>query len=216
MELSDEAKALCGLYKAVPIVGLIHKKTKMIVLAPCMPQKVILELNEAGEASSGVFKKDRSLLSSPQVAECNALLKKGYLPRVVYRPNSELEEISSHQLLFQQKCALTASSDWGGFTLTFDSLEQQYYYTFVSGAFNSPGGKREQGARLSPELQTEVMRQTAVLVDKPQHTSPTPQEVVSLPGIGLFAPQTPPRKRPCMRAELNNGSTLDAHTLGPN
>ena len=212
MELSDEAKVLCVVYKAVPIVGLIHKETKSIVLAPCMLQKVILELNDAGEAISGCLKGYDSSLSDNELADCNALLKKGYVPRVVYAPKEPFEEISAHQLLFQEKCQSTASSDWGGFTLTFDSSGQQCDYTFVSGAFNSPRGKREQGAILCRELQLEVRRQTAVLMDKPQDTQ-AHQDFVSPPRTGSFFASSAdltrsPRKRQCMAAESKNGSTF--------
>ena len=172
MRLSDEAKALFLLNKGMPIVGLIHKETKLIVLALCIPKKVSLDLNDEGEATSGRFISDNCVMNKEDLDEVNALLKQGYVPRIAYTASSPFDEISAHQFLFKQKCESTKKSDWGGFALTLNSTEQ-LDYTFVSGAFNSPPGKRVQGSKLSQELIDEVKKQTAELGFVPKNTAIT-------------------------------------------
>ncbi len=196
MHLSEADKALFLLNKGVPIVGLIHKQTKRIVLALCIPKKVSLELNKEGEATSGRFVSDSCVMNEEDLYGVNALLKQGYVPRMAYTSSSPFDEISAHQFLFKQKCVTTKPSEWGGFALTLNSSEQ-LDYTFVSGAFNSPSGQRLQGAKLSQELIDEVIKQTAELGFEPKNTAIT-EGILPSPQTGEFknSPSrqaTPPR-----------------------
>ena len=219
MRLSDEAKALFLLNKGMPIVGLIHKETKLIVLALCIPKKVSLDLNDEGEATSGRFISDNCVMNKKDLDEVNALLKQGYVPRIAYTASSQFDEISAHQFLFKQKCESTKKSDWGGFALTLNSTEQ-LDYTFVSGAFNSPPGKRLQGSKLSQELIHEVIKQTAELGFEPKNTVITEGILPSLEtGTFINSPSrqaTPPRWlfqkhgiNPCVPGErgIDEGNT---------
>lgn len=159
-----------------PIVGLIHKTTSNIVFALCIPEKVCIELNAEGQAISGYFMASPSVetptaMNQADLIEVNALLEQGYVPRLAYTPASPFEPKSSHQFLFEQQCQATRTSEWGGFALVVNHLDQ-LAYTFCSGAFNSPPGKRTQGAELSPSLISEVKRQTATLGYNYEQTDP--------------------------------------------
>lgn len=163
MPLNIEAKNLFFSLPNTPFVGLIHKETKHIVLAPCIHQKVMLRLNEAGKVTSGMFINDNFLgTQAVNEAELNGmqiLLDKNYVPRLMV---SDWDEKSSHECLFEQQCQSTIRSEWGGFGITLDTFGT-LSYTFVSGAFNSPSKKREKGAVLSSELIADVERQTKEL-----------------------------------------------------
>lgn len=198
MPLNEDARTLFFLYKDKPIVGLIHKNTRVIVLAPCIPQKVSLTLNNEGEAISGRFIKNNFVVTHEvnpdELLQFNALLKENHVPRLAY--TEEFDEKSAHELLFEQKCKSTKKSEWGGFALKLDSLGH-LNYTFVSGAFNSPTSKRIKGAKLSQELIDEVKKQTVDLVVKSENseinentllTSQTGEPFSSSP-CGLTTPQ---------------------------
>ena len=131
--MTEEQKAFVLSHKDKPIVGLIHKDSKEIILAPCIPKKVCLYLNDAGEASGGYLMKDGSAIDSAQLDEFNALLKKNHLPRLA-RIGSSIKEISAHEFLFTQKGGSTERSQWGGFTLELTSSDE-LKYTFASGCF---------------------------------------------------------------------------------
>ncbi|HBI22222.1 MAG TPA: hypothetical protein DDY37_06540 [Legionella sp.] len=197
MPLSDDARTTVFANRHKPIVGLIHKETKAIVLAPCIPEKVSLELDETGLASSGTFIMDDAI-DADALEKVNALLKQGHVPRIACNCTSPFEEISAHQFLFKRKCPATRPSEWGGFTLAVDA-SNRLEHTFVSGAFNSPPGKRIQGALLSPELINEVKKQTAELGFESKNTE-IQEEVFDLSQTGESCSSplrcvTPPPRR---------------------
>jgi hypothetical protein len=201
MRLSEEDKQLFLTHQDKPIVGLIHKVTKAIVLGPCIPQKVCLILNAEGEAISGVFMGDNSStrndINPVQLTQFNEMLREGFLPRLAYV--STFTEKSSHEFLFDRKCPDSKKSDWGGFALNVNA-SGELEYQFVSGAFNSPKGPkgsrgpRIKGALLSEDLAEEVRRQTAELM--PETVRPA---AIAAP-IDV-SPSTPPRKRHCPEVE---------------
>jgi hypothetical protein len=169
MPLNIETKNLFFSLQNTPFVGLINKETKHIVLAPCIPQKVRLRLNETGKVTSGMFINDNFLgtlaVNEAELNGMRILLEQNYVPRLMA---SDWDEKSSHECLFEQQCQSTKRSEWGGFGITLDALGT-LNYTFVSGAFNSPSKKREKGALLSGDLIADVKSQTQELGPEPQN-----------------------------------------------
>jgi hypothetical protein len=170
MPVHHETKALFFSLPNTPFVGLINERTHQVVLAPCIPQKVCLILNEEQEVISGgelddLLKKTRDI-EADELDELKRLFGLNYLPRLLVVPESD-EALSAHELLFEQQCKPTNKFEWGGFALTLDA-SGTLNYTFSSGAFNSPRGrKRIKGASLSAELVTEILKQTEDLVLEP-------------------------------------------------
>lgn len=174
MPISNEEKELFLSHKGQPIVGLIHKENNTIVFAPCIPQKVRLQLDENGNAISGTLMRDNlenmtatndnDNDESLDLNYINSLLKQNYVPRIVDMLHDATSDVkSAHEFLFEQKCGLTNKSEWGGFALTLNALNE-LEYEFSSGAFNSgASSKRIQGAQLSSELIKQVIKETAVL-----------------------------------------------------
>lgn len=188
MTIADSEKKLVFSNRNKPLVGLINKKNKKIVFAPCITQKVSLKLNEREEAISGSLVCDspesNSTIETPQLSTINNLLKCGHVPRYAYTWSSPEDVKSSHEFLFKQKCQPSDKANWGGFTLWLDESDN-LELEFVSGAFNSkPLGKREKGAELSTDLIIDVKNETAVLgrIKPPMDESSTSFE-------------TPPKKR---------------------
>lgn len=176
MPLSQQAKDLLFKNRGKPIVGLIHKTTNEIVLAPCIPDKIYIQLDSKEQAIAGVFLKDDGTegrsIASDELNRINALLETGHVPRFAQSPN--LEDIkSSHEFLFEQTSNTKSRQDWGGFTVTLD-CSGTLSYNFVSGAFNSPaGGKRMKGAEMKQELINQVVEQISTVVMKPKTNEAT-------------------------------------------
>lgn len=212
MPLSEQAKEIFFSNQGKPIVGLIHKKTKIIVLAPCIPERVNLMLNDAGEAESGIFISDSYVKGQPisenQLTRFNLLLKKGHLPRLASSPT--IDNRSSHQFLFDQQCQSTKPFEWGGFTVILD-CSGRLNYIFVSGAFNSPPGKRITGAELSDELIDDVITQMSQYVIEPIELEDQ-TDAVSLSNDGDASLKTTrytspePTKRQCTENRVHSGS----------
>ena len=211
MPLSEQTKELFFSNRGKPIVGLINKKTETIVLAPCITEKVNLNLNDEGEAESGIFITNSFVEGRPinaeQLKQFNLLLKNGHVPRLAKSPS--IDDRSSHQFLFEQQCKSTKSSEWGGFTVTLE-CSGKLIYSFVSGAFNSPPGKRIKGAELSQDLidkvETQMSECLTELTDLEQQT-----DTVSLSKDGDASFQTtlcvtPEQKRPCTNNRVHSGS----------
>lgn len=159
MPLDAKARELFREHKGIPLVGLINKKTGQIILAPCIPKKVNLTLDEAGKAISGYFMNDDFSkirdCNVSELEEINSLLQKQYVPRLADTPY--LSQKSSHQFLLEQH-NLWDKSDWGGFAVTLRPTGE-LEYAFASGAFNSPPGVRIKGALLDSNLQDLVKQQ---------------------------------------------------------
>ena len=192
MPLSESEKNLFLMHKDKPLVGLIHKETKNIVLAACIPPKVCLKLDSEGQALEGFFMENKNKINMDELERLNDLIKNAHVPRLAYI--SEFTEKSAHEFLFEQKCQFTKKSEWGGFAVSVNSsgaLEHQ----FVSGAFNSPKGKRQRGALLSEDLISEVIQQFSDLMPSASHASVS--EEIAL--AEEFSPdKAPPRKRQCL------------------
>lgn len=213
MPLNSETKNLFFSLPNTPFVGLIHKETKHIVLAPCIPQKVRLTLNQEDKVSSGTFIDDNfqatRAINDEELNNIRLLLEKNYVPRIIQTP-SGWDEKSSHECLFEQQCQSTRRSEWGGFGITLDALGT-LNYTFVSGAFNSLSNKREKGALLSSELITHVKNQTQELGSDAEsheiHEEPAPP-------ISYDSPPEPARKRSrySLFASVNEVDTLSSAT----
>ncbi len=204
MPLSEKEQQLFSMYQNQPLVGLIHKQTKTIVLAPCITPKVCLNFNPEGKAISGTFMADQNPINTEDLEKFNDLIEKGYVPRLAYI--SEFTEKSAHEFLFDQKCLSTRKSEWGGFAVQVNAsgeLEHQ----FVSGAFNSPKGKRVKGALLSEELISEVTRQFAALMPSTTVTAAAPQTPSRF--------ETPPRKRYCPTSASNMGLFAESSIATP-
>jgi hypothetical protein len=210
MPIGEDEKNLIFANRTKPMVGLIHKVTRDMVFAPCIPQKVSLELNALGLGEAGTYL-DENLkviraITPTELGIMNTLLSEGHVPRLGWK--NILDEKSAHEFLYEQKCKTTKRSEWGGFALTLDAADR-FEYQFSSGAFNSPPGhRRVKGAQLSEELQREVLRETAALVGQTisaaaQNPLP-PAENESTPADER-AYATPPRKR--LRPEEVNGAT---------
>jgi hypothetical protein len=193
MPIDSVEKELVCSHKDNPMVGLIHKQNSTIVFAPCIPQKVSLQLNKEGAAQSGIHMSDGTAINDEQLGDINVLLKQNYVPRMAVTCTSPYDDKSAHQLLFKQKCGQTRVSEWGGFALTLDASDR-LEYTFVSGAFNSDRpGKRIKGASLSQDLIDKVVQETAVL-GQPKHVESEPSEALSQAGVTTCF-ETPPPKR---------------------
>jgi len=192
MPLSESEKSFFLMHKNKPLVGLIHKETKNIVLAACIPPKVFLNFDSEGQAVYGVFAENKNNITPDELKKINGLIKNGHVPRLAYI--SDFTEKSAHEFLFEQKCQSTKKSEWGGFAVSVNSsgvLEHQ----FVSGAFNSTQGKRKRGALLSEDLISEVIQQFSDLMPSTSHVSVS--EEIAL--AEEFIPdKTPPRKRQCL------------------
>ncbi|HBB52411.1 MAG TPA: hypothetical protein DCZ80_00740 [Legionellales bacterium] len=188
MPLSKEEKKLFLMHQDKPLVGLIHKETKEIVLAPCITPKVCLNFNPDGKAISGTYMEDQNDIQMEELEKFNDLIQKGYVPRLAYI--SEFIEKSAHEFLFEQKCSSTRKSEWGGFAVQVNS-SGSLEYQFVSGAFNSPKGKRVKGALLSEDLISEVLRQ----FNEYMPSASVPVTPVSAQEPIRF--ESPPRKRLC-------------------
>ena len=132
---------------------------------------------------------DENKINMAELEIFNDLIKNAHVPRLAYI--SEFTEKSAHEFLFDQKCQSTKKSEWGGFAVSVNSsgaLEHQ----FVSGAFNSPKGKRIKGALLSEDLISEVIQQFSDLMPSAPHASVS--ELTAL--ADEFIPdKSPPRKR---------------------
>lgn len=169
MSLSRYSKDLLNQYKKIPLVGLIHRELNNIVLAPCIPQKVFLNLDTDKKAISGYFLNDNlefiADCSEIELEEINALLKRNFVPRLANISGDD-ENKSSHQFLFDQQCQSTRQSEWGGFSVTVEDLGK-LTYSFVSGSFNSLPGKRVQGAELAEVYQYIVKELINDLLLKP-------------------------------------------------
>ena len=202
MPLSQQAKDLLFTNRGKPIVGLIHKKTNEIVLAPCIPEKIYIELDSEGQAIAGDFLnddggKDRSIANN-ELNHINALLKTGHVPRLAKSSKFE-DKKSSHEFLFDQASNTTSRQEWGGFTVTLD-FSGIPNYTFVSGAFNSRPGKRMKGAELNQILIEAVKTQISGAVNQPKNTE-TAQ-------IKNFICVTPEKKRQCTKSSASAGSLV--------
>ena len=188
----------------------------MIVLAPCIPKKVSLVLNPAGEAIAAAYVKDDnsdiadSTVHQDELNQINDLLKDGHVPRLAYYvegPSSLFDEKSSHEMLFEDQCESTSKADWGGFALSLNP-SGEVQFMFSSGAFNTPAGerKRKRGAQLASELRDEVMRQIDGLSPLPSHedTNAILPITEDTPGPSFFS-----RKRPRISppVETNRFST---------
>ncbi|MDF1684373.1 MAG: hypothetical protein P1U36_06910 [Legionellaceae bacterium] len=192
MPLHSDEKNLVFSHIGKPMVGLIHKHDSTIVLAPCISQKVSLDLNEKGEAKSGTRMSDNVAINNEYLDDINALLRQNHVPRLACTFSSPFEEKSSHEFLFKQKCGGTYHSEWGGFALTLDA-SGEIEYAFVSGAFNSnQPGKRIKGASLSQELIHKVKQETAVL-GRPKRVE---AEIEGEEAASHY--ETPPKKRQCL------------------
>jgi hypothetical protein len=173
MPLSNEAKDCFFSHQGIPLVGLIHRNTKDIVFAPCIPQKVNLTLNPEGEVVSGMFIDDLGEeyqdVTAEDLTRFNQLLKIGYVPRLA--SVSAFDVRSSHEFLFEQQCKFTKQAEWGGFSVIRDS-SSELNYAFASGAFNSlsQSKKRQKGAQLSEDLIVDVKKQMTELVGRKQNT----------------------------------------------
>ncbi|MDF1827834.1 MAG: hypothetical protein P1U39_06100 [Legionellaceae bacterium] len=190
MPIDTIEKELVCSHKGKPMVGLIHKQNSKIVFAPCIPQKVSLELDENGAAQSGTHMSDGTAINGKQLGDINALLEQNHVPRMAVTCTSPDDDKSSHQLLFKQKCRQTRPSEWGGFALRLND-SNKIEYAFVSGAFNSGPGKRIKGACLSQDLIDKVVQETTVLVE-PAEASEAPSQA----GVTTCF-ETPPPKRQC-------------------
>jgi hypothetical protein len=192
MPLSEAEKSFFLMHKDKPLVGLIHKETKNIVLAACIPPKVFLNFDSEGQAVSGFFMENKNKIDIDDLQRFNDLIKNAHVPRLACI--SEFSEKSAHEFLFEQKCQYTKKSEWGGFAVSVNSsgvLEHQ----FVSGAFNSTQGKRKRGALLSEDLISEVIQQFSDLMPSTSHVSVS--EEIAL--AEEFTPdKTPPRKHQCL------------------
>ena len=203
MPLNEQSKDLLFSNKGKPIVGLIHKEKKTIVLAPCIPQKIYLDLNDAGEALSGMFISDNDVAARPinedELNYFNSLLKLNHVPRLA--GTSNFDHKSSHEFLFEQKCNSTKQSEWGGFSVTLD-FSGKLSYTFVSGAFNSPLGERIKGAELAQDLIYEVIKQISDVV-----IAPTDTAIASSSSPVKQSSFVTPEKK-CKRTKYNHANLL--------
>ena len=206
MQLSDKAKNTFFSNLGKPVVGLIHTETNEIVLGACIPEKVSLQLNSNGEATSGTYitggDSENNTLTAEQLERVNALLEQKHVPRAAYTSTSPDEKKTSHQFLYKQECQLTSPSKWRGFTLQVDA-SGRLNYTFVSGSFNSLRGTRKRGAELSWELAKEIRQQASGLGIKA-----TDDDIQENPF------QTPPRKLQCVD-KTNTVHVGASHALFP-
>ena len=215
MPLTQRAKDLLRLHPNKPFVGLINKNTKTIVLAPRIPKKVSLIVNQAGEAIAAAYVKDDnrdiadSTVHQDELDQINALLKEGDLPRLACcnEGPSPFDEKSSHEMLFEDQCKSTSKADWGGFALSLNP-SGEVQFMFSSGAFNTPASerKRKRGAQLGSELRDEVIRQIDGLSPPPSHedTNAILPITEDTPGPSFFSRKRTPLPAP---VETNRYST---------
>ena len=119
MPLTQHAKDLLRLHPNKPFVGLINKHTNVIVLAPCIPKKVSLRLNKAGEAIAAAYIQDDnsdiadSTIHQDELNQINDLLKDRHVPRLArcVEGPSRFDEKSSHEMLFENQCKSTSKTD---------------------------------------------------------------------------------------------------------
>ena len=103
-------------YKDIPLVGLINKKTKEIILAPCIPDKISVYLYGNGKVRKIFRIGDRNLSDTSEEItgeariEYERLLNEGFVPRVQYDSSGQLK--SAHELLFALNRS-DSKSDWG-------------------------------------------------------------------------------------------------------
>lgn len=160
-----------------PLVGLIHKETKVMVFALCIPQKVFLKIDEYGVAISGHRLSDEleniGCLDANELTNINSMLRKNYVPRFAICGCGNIK--SAHEFLFQKKCNTSDPYEWGGFGVTL-SDDNKLIYQFVSGAFNSPRGKRKRGAELSWDLIGDVINLNSLVTYEESRIS-IPQQI---------------------------------------
>lgn len=213
MPLNKHEKKIFLIHKGKPIVGLIHKETKQIVLAPCIPSKVFLKLTDTQEAESGSFLEDDfsviRALNPEELVKINGLLKEGHVPRLAFHPS--FHDVSSHELLFIQKCNTSKRSDWGGFAFKVNPLND-LEFEFVSGAFNSPKGTRIKGAKLAEDLIDDVIEQITNLlhlldpVADQENAEPLSQNQAAseLPPPAVTPPKKPKLDHKFKHSDLSN------------
>jgi hypothetical protein len=216
MPLTEESKNLFIAHKGTPIVGLINKTTYDIVLAPCIPQKVRLNLNSLRQAVSGKILnykcEEVKDINEIELVKCNQLLDNGYLPRLAYEPPREDEVKSAHEFLFERQSIDKTKSQWGGFALTVDVLDK-VEYTFASGAFNSKPGKRTRGAELSENLVAEVKKQISDFGYSPKRIEIKENAELTSQICSEAICTTPDKKRP---RTSNYGGILFPAVVGTN
>lgn len=161
MPLNQKAKQVFEKYRETPLVGLFNIKTKEIVLAPCITEKVNITIDENDRVISGYFidmnwDKIRDC-DHEELEKISDQLKQGYMPRFIQSASLLFNKKSSHDLLFEQE-KLEMQSDWRGFTLNRDQ-SGNIDYKFISGSFNSQPGHRTPGATLDKDLQKQIINE---------------------------------------------------------